>query len=305
MVDIKEIVQSVFDRTKGIEDKGKLASYIPELKNVGPDSFGVHISTTNHLNFGVGNYHDKFSIQSIVKVLSLTMAYSLLGEDLWQRVKVEPSGTAFNSLVQLEVENGIPRNPFINAGALVVTDVLMSSLNNPQQDFLAFLKNLSKSNSISYSNKITASEKKVGYRNAALCNFLKSFHNIDNDPTDVLDFYYKMCSIEMSCEELSQLFLFLANGGCTLHKNNRIITRSQTKRINALMQTCGFYDESGDFAFRVGLPGKSGVGGGIVAVHPKEYAIAVWSPPLNQKGNSYKGMRFLEEFTTRTELSIF
>lgn len=304
-MDIKEIVQSVFDRTKGIEDKGKLASYIPELKNVDPDSFGVHISTTNHLNFGVGNYHDKFSIQSIVKVLSLTMAYSLLGEDLWQRVKVEPSGTAFNSLVQLEVENGIPRNPFINAGALVVTDVLMSSLNNPQQDFLDFLKNLSKSNSISYSNKITASEKKVGYRNAALCNFLKSFHNIDNDPTDVLDFYYKMCSIEMSCEELSQLFLFLANGGCTLHKNNRIITRSQTKRINALMQTCGFYDESGDFAFRVGLPGKSGVGGGIVAVHPKEYAIAVWSPPLNQKGNSYKGMRFLEEFTTRTELSIF
>lgn len=304
-MDIKEIVQSVFDRTKGIEDKGKLASYITELKNVDPDSFGVHISTTNHLNFGVGNYHDKFSIQSIVKVLSLAMAYSLLGEDLWQRVKVEPSGTAFNSLVQLEVENGIPRNPFINAGALVVTDVLMSSLNNPQQDFLAFLKNLSKSNSISYSNKITASEKKVGYRNAALCNFLKSFHNIDNDPTDVLDFYYKMCSIEMSCEELSQLFLFLANGGCTLHKNNRIITRSQTKRINALMQTCGFYDESGDFAFRVGLPGKSGVGGGIVAVHPKEYAIAVWSPPLNQKGNSYKGMRFLEEFTTRTELSIF
>jgi len=304
-VDIKEIVQSVFDRTKGIEDKGKLASYIPELKNVDPDSFGVHISTTNHLNFGVGNYHDKFSIQSIVKVLSLAMAYSLLGEDLWQRVKVEPSGTAFNSLVQLEVENGIPRNPFINAGALVVTDVLMSSLNNPQQDFLAFLKKLSKSNSISYSNKITASEKKVGYRNAALCNFLKSFHNIDNDPTDVLDFYYKMCSIEMSCEGLSQLFLFLANGGCTLHKNSRIITRSQTKRINALMQTCGFYDESGDFAFRVGLPGKSGVGGGIVAVHPKEYAIAVWSPPLNQKGNSYKGMRFLEEFTTRTELSIF
>ncbi|MEY8778832.1 glutaminase [Allomuricauda sp. XS_ASV26] len=304
-MDIKEIVQSVFDRTKGIEDKGKLASYIPELKNVDPDSFGVHISTTNHLNFGVGNYHDKFSIQSIVKVLSLAMAYSLLGEDLWQRVKVEPSGTAFNSLVQLEVENGIPRNPFINAGALVVTDVLMSSLNNPQQDFLAFLKNLSKSNSISYSNKITASEKKVGYRNAALCNFLKSFHNIDNDPTDVLDFYYKMCSIEMSCEELSQLFMFLANGGRTLHKNNRIITRSQTKRINALMQTCGFYDESGDFAFRVGLPGKSGVGGGIVAVHPKEYAIAVWSPPLNQKGNSYKGMRFLEEFTTRTELSIF
>ncbi len=304
-VNIKEIVQNLYVKINGIDDKGNLASYIPELKYVNSEFFGVHISTIDNLNFGVGNYSDKFSIQSIVKVLSLILAYSLLGEKIWKRVKVEPSGTAFNSLIQLEVENGIPRNPFINAGALVITDILLSNLKNPKEDFLNFVRNLSNSKEICYSNKIATSEKNVGYRNAALCNLIKSFGNIENKPSEVLDFYFTLCSLEMSCEELSSLFLFLANDGFTLIDNKQILTRSQTKRINALMQTCGFYDESGEFAFKVGLPGKSGVGGGIVAVHPKQYAIAVWSPKLNEKGNSYKGMRFLEEFTTETQLSIF
>ena len=304
-VNIEEIVRNLYDKIKNIDDKGNLASYIPELKNVDPAFFGVHISTLDHLNFGVGNCYTKFSIQSIAKVLALTMAYRLLGENLWKRVKVEPSGTAFNSLVQLEVENGIPRNPFINAGALVIADVLISNLNNPKEDFLSFVQNLSNSKEIYYSDKIATSEKKAGYRNAALCNFIKSFGNIENEPSEVLDFYYTLCSIEMTCAELSNLFLFLANDGFTTVDHQQIITRSQTKRMNALMQTCGFYDESGEFAFKVGLPGKSGVGGGIVAVYPKQYAIAVWSPKLNEKGNSYKGMRFLEEFTTETEQSIF
>lgn len=304
-VDVNDIVQNLYEKIKNSEDKGSLASYIPELENIDSTLFGVHISTIDNSNFGVGNYYDKFSIQSIVKVLSLIMAYDLLSEELWTRVKVEPSGTPFNSLIQLEVENGIPRNPFINAGALVIADVLLNNLKNPKEDFLNFVRNLSDSKDITYSSKIASSEKEVGYRNAALCNLIKSFGNIENEPSDVLDFYYDLCSLEMSCEELSNLFLFLANDGFTLTERKQILTRSQTKRINALMQTCGFYDESGDFAFKVGLPGKSGVGGGIVAVHPKQYAIAVWSPKLNAKGNSYKGMRFLEEFTTKTESSIF
>ncbi|WP_282122667.1 glutaminase [Algibacter mikhailovii] len=304
-MNIEEIIQKLYDKIKLVDDKGHLASYIPELENVNSESFGVHISTLNNLNFGVGNCYDKFSIQSIVKVLSLIMAYSLLGEKLWNRVKVEPSGTAFNSLIQLEVENGIPRNPFINAGALVIADILLSHLNKPKEDFLGFVKKLSDSKEIGYSARIATSEKNVGYRNAALCNLIKSFENIENEPSEVLDFYYNLCSLEMSCEGLSKLFLFLANDGFTLVDNKQILTRSQTKRINAIMQTCGFYDESGEFAFKVGLPGKSGVGGGIVAVHPKHYAIAVWSPKLNKKGNSYKGIRFLEDFTTETEISIF
>ncbi|MCB1586570.1 MAG: glutaminase [Xanthomonadales bacterium] len=304
-MNINKIIENLYDKIKIIEDNGQLANYIPELTRVNSESFGIHISTVEGLNFGVGNCYEQFSIQSIVKVLSLIISYRILGEDLWKRVKVEPSGTAFNSLVQLEVENGIPRNPFINAGALVIADILLTHLDNPEKDFLDFVKNLSHSREINYSSHIAESEKIAGYRNAALCNLIKSFGNIENDPADVLDFYFNLCSLEMSCEELSNLFLFLANDGFTLKENTQILTRSQTKRINALMQTCGFYDESGEFAFKVGLPGKSGVGGGIVAVHPKQYAIAVWSPKLNHKGNSYKGMKFLEEFTTETELSIF
>jgi glutaminase len=304
-MNIEDVVKNVYNSVTKIEDKGQLATYIPELANVNPSSFGVHVSTTMQNCFGVGDYTKKFSIQSIVKVLSLALAYTLVKEKLWDRVKVEPSGTAFNSLIQLEIEHGIPRNPFINAGAIVVCDVLLSELERPKEDFFNFLRTLSDIQQIHYSDKVANSEKKVGYRNAAVCNLIKSFGNLENDPYEVLDFYYQICAIELSCEELSKLFLFLANDGLSPFNNNTIVSKSQAKRLNALMQTCGFYDESGEFAFKVGLPGKSGVGGGIVAIHPKQYAIAVWSPKLNQKGNSYRGMRFLEEFTTQTELSIF
>jgi glutaminase len=229
----------------------------------------------------------------------------MLGESIWNRLGIEPSGAGFNSLIQLENDHGIPRNPFINSGAIVIADIILSNFDNPKEDLLAFVRSLSKNQNINYSAKISASEKTVGYRNIALCNFIKSFGNIENEPTKVLDFYFDLCSLELSCQDLSELFLFLANNGKTIHEDNQILTRSQSKRINAIMQTCGFYDESGEFAFKVGLPGKSGVGGGIIAIHPNQYAIAVWSPKLNKKGNSYKGVRFLEKFTTLSELSIF
>lgn len=302
---LEQVIYSVYTKVKDIDNKGNLASYIPELANVNPDSFGIHISTTNNIKVGLGNYSDKFSIQSISKVLSLTLAYRILGEKIWERLGVEPSGTSFNSLVQLEADKGIPRNPFINAGALVIADILYSNLENPKKDFLSFVRSISNNSEINYSQKIAKSEKDVGYRNIALCNFLKSFNNIKNNPSDVLDFYFDICSIKMSCEELSNLFLFLANNGTSLVSNTKIISKSQSKRINAVMQTCGLYDESGEFAFKVGLPGKSGVGGGIIAIHPGQYSIAVWSPKLNDKGNSHKGIKFLEEFTTDSQLSIF
>lgn len=301
----QNIINEVYQSTQQLENKGQLAAYIPELAQVNPDKFGIHLSTIDGLAYGVGDDQQAFSIQSIAKVLSLCMAYQRLGESIWARLGVEPSGSAFNSLVQLETDKGIPRNPFINAGAIVICDILLSQLANPKEDFLAFARDLADNPTLDYSPKIAASEKSVGYRNVALCNFIKSFGNIHNDATAVLDFYFDLCSLELSCQALSCLFLFLANQGCKLSDGRRILTKSQSKRINALMQTCGFYDESGDFAFKVGLPGKSGVGGGIIAVHPGHYAIAVWSPRLNEKGNSFKGMRFLETFTTKTELSIF
>jgi glutaminase len=304
-MNFEKIIQDTYKKVNAAENKGQVASYIPELEKVDPENFGVYISTIEGLNFGIGNCNDKFSIQSISKVLSLTMAYNILGEEIWKRVGVEPSGTTFNSLVQLEVDKGIPRNPFINAGAHVISDILLSNLKNPKEDFLEFVRSITQNSEINYSPSVVSSEKSVGYKNVALCNLIKSFGNIENEPLEVLDFYFTLCSLEMNCKELSQLFLYLANGGKTIIDSKNILTKSQSKRVNALMQTCGFYDESGEFSFKVGLPGKSGVGGGIVAIHPKQYTIAVWSPNLNDKGNSYKGMRFLEEFTTRTELSIF
>lgn len=302
---LEEIITEVYHQVKTIKDKGQVASYIPELAHVDTEKFGVHISTIEKMNFGVGDYQVKFSIQSIAKVLSLSMAYGFLGEKIWDRLGVEPSGTAFNSLVQLEADNGIPRNPFINAGALVISDILISHLDHAKEDFLQFVRNLSNLPELNYSSKIASSEKVVGFRNVALCNFIKSFGNIENDPDEVLDFYFNICSLEMNCQELSETFLFLANNGKTLNNKHKILSKSQSKRMNALMQTCGFYDESGEFAFKVGLPGKSGVGGGTIAVLPNHYSIAVWSPKLNEKGNSYRGMRFLEDFTTKSELSIF
>ncbi len=299
------IIEKVYKETNIIPNSGKIATYIPELANVDPTMFGVHMTNLKGEGIGMGDNLEKFSIQSIAKVLSLTLAYKIVGETIWKRVDVEPSGTKFDSLLLLEMNYGIPRNPFVNSGAIVICDILISHLENAKEEFLAFVREVSNLPDLVYSDKIADSEKAHGYRNVALCNFIKSLGNIENDPTEVLDFYFDMCSLEMNCQQLSHTFTYLANGGRKITDGSKIISKPQSKRINALMLTCGFYDESGEFAFKVGLPGKSGVGGGIVAVYPKHYAIVVWSPPLNPNGNSFLGMRFLEEFTTHSDFTIF
>jgi glutaminase len=305
MENYKKIIEDIYFDVKSVDDIGEVANYIPELAFVDATNFGVHITTINKDAFGVGDFDKKFSIQSISKLLSLILAYKLEGEKLWERVDVEPSGNPFNSFLQLETDLGKPRNPFINSGAIVVCDVLLSHLKNPKEDFLAFCREISNNPDLNYNERVALSEKSTGYRNIALCNFIKSFGNIKNDVDQVIDFYFHICSLELSCKELSQMFLFLADDYFVTQKGNKVLTMSQAKRINAIMLTCGFYDESGEFAFRVGLPGKSGVGGGIVAIHPDKYCITVWSPKLNEQGNSYRGMLFLEKFTSKTASSIF
>lgn len=300
-----EIFAKIYKGLEKTDDPGKVASYIPELRDIDPNKFGVHLTTINDEHFSFGDSDEKFSIQSIAKVLALVLAFKMECEKLWDRVGVEPSGTPFNSLVQLEYDMGIPRNPLINAGALVICDILVSNLSNPKNDFIQFVRKVSDNPELDYCPRIANSEKLAGYKNAALINLIKSFGNINNDIDIVLDFYFNLCSIEMTCKELSRTFLFLAAYGVSPYTNERIISVSKSKRINAIMQLCGFYDEAGEFSFKVGLPGKSGVGGGIVAIHPNKYCIAVWSPRLNKKGNSNKGMKFLELFTTETQASIF
>lgn len=298
------ILEEIFAEAKSRPEVGTIASTIPELAKIDPNKFGMHLTTIDGQDFGIGDSNEKFSIQSVSKALTVTLAFSFLGEKVWERVGVEPSGNPFNSLVQLEYEKGIPRNPFINAGALVIADMLVTHLKNPKQDLLNFIRLLSGFDSIDFNYDVAKSEKETGFRNAALCNFLKSFGNIENDVDVVLDFYFHQCSLEMTCKELAHSFFFFANEGKT-KEGQQILTRSQVKRLNALMQTCGFYDESGEFTYKVGLPGKSGIGGGIGALFPQHFSVATWSPRLNEKGNSELGMYALEQLTTKTGMSIF
>lgn len=303
-MDFQQVLEDIYNQLKTTPYKGVVASYIPELAKVNINRFGIHLRMLTGEQYAVGDYDVPFSIQSISKVLSLTLALKFVGNELWKRMDVEPSGDPFNFLSLLELEKGIPRNPFINAGALVVSDVLVSHLKNPKEDFLAFVRELADDETIAFNTSVAESEKETGFRNAAAANLLKSFRNIHNDVDEVLDFYFHQCSIEMSCKQLSKTFFKFANSGMNI-KGKPFMTASQAKRVNAIMLTCGFYDEAGEFAFEVGLPGKSGVGGGIVAVLPGKYCIATWAPGLNVKGNSLLGMQALEQFTTKTGLSIF
>ena len=304
-MDYKTILEDIYNAVKPYSNVGKVANYIPELAKVNPDRFGICMYVIGDGCYSVGDAQERFSIQSISKVFALAMALSVKGEGLWSRVGKEPSGTAFNSLVQLEVEQGIPRNPFINAGAMVLTDVLLTSFEDPAGKFLEFVRELCGSKDISFNEQVAHSEREKAYLNAAIANLLKYHENIKCDVEEVLHLYFLTCSVEMSCCELAKAFLALADHTEPFSYAGIELTRSQIKRMNAIMQTCGFYDEAGEFSYLVGLPGKSGVGGGIAAIYPMRYSVAVWSPRLNSKGNSVKGMKALELLTTMTNESIF
>ena len=301
----QDILDGIYNEVIQIENTGKIADYIPELAKVDANKFGIALVDKHQNVFTKGDSLEKFSIQSISKVITTSLIFSKIGNDLWKRVGYEPSGNSFNSLVQLENENGIPRNPFINAGALVIADLMLEHFENPKTILLDFVRELTENPNINYNENVAQSEKAFGYRNAALVNFIKSFGNIKNEPEAVLDFYYHQCSIEMSCVDLAKCFQVFSNNGVIPKSDKKFLSSSQCKRMNALMQMCGFYDQAGEFTFKVGLPGKSGVGGGVVAVFPNHYTVAVWSPKLNKKGNSFYGLETLERLTTETSLSIF
>ncbi|WP_375242284.1 glutaminase [Lacinutrix sp.] len=304
MIDFQNVLDEIHNDLKLEKERGLIATYIPELKKQSNTSFGIYLNTISGENFYVGDWNLKFSIQSISKVLALSKAITFENKNIWKRVDVEPSGNPFNQLSLLELENGIPRNPLINTGAIVIADILVTHLKNPKEDFLNYVRHISGDQSINYNLEVAASEQKTGFNNYAAANLLKSYNNLNNDVDIVLDFYFHQCALEMNCKQLSNAFYLFANKGKCLN-NNQHLTSSQVKRINAIMLTCGFYDEAGEFAFEVGLPGKSGVGGGIVALLPNDFVIVTWSPGLNPKGNSLIGMQALEKFTTKTNRSIF
>ena len=300
---VKDIAEDMMQRT----DRGDVASYIPELAGVDPGSFGLVVVDTNGHVAAAGDADTTFSIQSISKVFTLTLALGMIGDKLWQRVGREPSGSPFNSIVQLERERGIPRNPFINAGAIAVTDAILSG-HQPKEtlgEILRFLQFLSGDSSIFMDEAVAASEQRTGFRNIALANYMKSFGVLENPVDFTLGVYFHHCAIAMSCRQLAMAGRFLAHSGRNPSTGFLVVPAERARRINAVMLTCGHYDGSGEFAYRVGLPGKSGVGGGILAIAPGKASIAVWAPGLDSNGNSKLGRIALENLSKRMSWSIF
>ena len=306
-VDLEALVGEIAEEMAGRAERGEVASYIPQLAHVDPGKFGLAVTLADGTTHVAGDAEEAFSIQSISKVFTLTLALGKVGDALWRRVGREPSGNAFNSIVQLEAEKGIPRNPFINAGAIVVTDILLAG-HAPREaigEILRFVRHLADDDSIFIDAAVARSETATGHRNVALANYMRAFDNLDHSPELTLGVYFHQCAIAMSCRQLAAAGRFLALDGRHPTAEGRVVSSERARRINALMLTCGHYDGSGDFAFRVGIPAKSGVGGGILGIVPGKASIAVWSPGLNRVGNSALGSIALERLAKATGWSVF
>ncbi|GAA2822881.1 L-glutaminase [Aminobacter aminovorans] len=307
MPSLQDTLNEIVAEMAAQPERGEVASYIPELGKVDPARFAIAVVKNDGEVAAAGDADEPFSIQSISKVFTLGLALGRVGDQLWNRVGREPSGTAFNSIVQLELEHGIPRNPFINAGAIVVSDVLLSG-HQPREaigEVLSFMRTVADDDSVIIDRDVANSERATGFRNFALANYLKGFGNLNHAPEMTLGVYFHHCAVAMSCLQLANAGRFLANAGRIEETGHTIVSSERARRINALMLTCGHYDGSGEFAFRVGIPGKSGVGGGILAIVPGVASIAVWSPGLNARGNSMLGSIALERLTKRMNWSIF
>lgn len=307
--ELEQAVREIAEEMRARTDRGTVADYIPELAQVDARQFGLVVIDADGRVAAGGDADTPFSIQSISKVFTLTLALGMIGDRLWRRVGREPSGSPFNSIVQLERERGIPRNPFINAGAIAVADRLVSQAKakggSAKTDILRLMSSLC-GEPIAFDGEVAQSEADTGFRNVALANFMKSFGKIDNDVTEVLDTYFHQCALRMSCRQLARAAAFLCRDGAhPIAGEPEVTGERQTRRINSLMLTCGTYDAAGDVAFSIGLPCKSGVGGGIVAVVPDKLTLCVWSPALDATGNSLLGMKALELFVARTGLSVF
>ncbi|MBI1205433.1 MAG: glutaminase [Rhodopseudomonas sp.] len=307
MHDLQTAVKEIVDEMRGRPDRGTVATYIPELACVDPAAFGLAVITADGEIACGGDCDKPFSIQSVSKVFTFTMALGRYGNLLWKRVGREPSGSPFNSIVQLERERGIPRNPFINAGAIAVTDLILSG-HQPREalgEILRFMQFVCDDPSVYIDEAVAASEQRTGFRNAALANYMKSFGVLDNPVDLTLGVYFHQCAIAMSCVQLAKAGRFLALQGRNPTTGLSVVPAERARRINAVMLTCGHYDGSGEFAYRVGLPGKSGVGGGILMIAPGKASVAVWSPGLDDAGNSHLGRIALESLSQRMGWSIF
>ena len=302
-MDLAAILDAIGQDMTTRTDRGEVASYIPELARVDPNRFGLAVALADGREFVTGDADMPFSIQSISKVFMLALALGKLGDVLWNRVGREPSGQAFNSILQLEHERGRPRNPFINTGAIVTTDAVLEG-STPREalgSLLRFIREAAEDDDIRINEDVARSERATGHRNYALAHFMHAHGNLRHDPDLTLGTYFHQCAVEMTCRQLARAGRFLMNAP----GSPRLVSAVRVRRINALMLTCGHYDASGDFAYRVGLPGKSGVGGGILVIAPGRASVAVWSPGLSPQGNSLLGTEAVERLARLAGWSVF
>jgi glutaminase len=306
-VDIDALLAEVLAAVEPHRGSGRVAQYIPALAGVDPNKLGIAFADGEGRVHGAGDCDEPFSIQSISKVFMLALALEKVGPKLWDKVGREPSGSAFNSIVQLETERGRPRNPLINPGAMVVTDTLIGDgdAETVIEGLLAFLRRQARDQSIAVDQEVARSESETGARNRALAWFMKNFGILDGEVDTVVGAYFRQCGVAMSCRQLARAALFLAFDGRDPETGEQVVAWHRARRINSVMMLCGHYDNSGEFAFRVGLPGKSGVGGGILAIAPGHGAVAAWSPGLNPAGTSAAAAAALEALVERTGWSVF
>jgi glutaminase len=302
--DLTAVLGEIADEVRGLAREGDVADYIPALADEDPDRFALATCDLDGAEHGTGDVDVGFPIQSVSKVFALTLALQHVGEELFERVGKEPSGDPFNSLVQLEHEQGIPRNPMINAGALVVCDVLVESCADPKGDLVELLGDLT-GDEITHDQAVLEAEGTTGHRNGAMAYLMSAFGNLHTDVDDVMAVYLHQCAVRMDARQLARAIRFLANDGVDPRTGRRVVSDALARRINAIMLTTGTYDSAGQFAYEVGFPCKSGVAGSIVGDVPGRLGACVWSPPLDASGNSRAGRQALHLLAERMDLSVF
>lgn len=305
---MKILLESVVDNNRKWTKYGEVASYIPELARAQRDNLGICVYTTDNDEFLAGDHETKFTIQSISKIVALMLALMDNGEEyVFEKVGVEPTADSFNSIVSLETKNfHRPLNPMINSGAIAVISMIGGdSRYEAIERILRFIRKIAGNDEININEEVYLSEKETGNRNRALAYFMKSTGIIEGDVEEVLDVYFKMCSIEVSVRDIAKIGATLANDGILPWSKEKVVPMKISRIVKTIMVTCGMYDASGDFAVSVGVPSKSGVGGGILASVPNRMGIGVIGPSLDKKGNSIAGIKVMEEMSSRLDLSIF
>ncbi len=305
---MERILKEVLDINRKYVNYGQVASYIPQLKNAHRDDLGVCIIDKDNNVYKVGDCETKFTIQSVSKTIILAMA--LMDNDwidVFSKVGMEPSGDPFNSIMKLETnDTKKPCNPMINAGAIVTTSLIKGATPQEKEErMLKFFRRLAKNDNIGINYDVYESEKMSGDRNRAMAYLLKNDGFIDGDVEEVLDLYFKQCSLEIDAVDLARIGMNLASYGIDVENGERVISERVSRMVKTFMVTCGMYDASGEFAIKVGIPAKSGVGGGIMASVPNRMGIGVYGPSLDKKGNSVAGVKILEDLSKRLNLNIF